>query len=238
MTGKALAGENLDKILAKRNPDLPPPMHMCDGSTHSLCTVAVNLINCLVHARRKFYDIQQDGDKEMDKIIDLFGVIFKADRTAKEQNLKDNARMAHLNTHASVAVTELESWMRDQMDGQKCDPKSPLAVAIKYCLKRWSELTKFLTVPGAPMSNNESELQILRAVIHRKNSRIYLTPKGAECGDIIMSVTRTCFANRINPFHYMVSLMENRSKVIDTPQLWLPWNYKAQLNKKLEPKTA
>jgi len=51
-------------------------------------------------------------------------------------------------------MDELKLWMQDQLDQKKVEPDSGLGQAIHYMLKRWTTLTRFLTVAGAPLDNN------------------------------------------------------------------------------------
>ncbi|MSU36846.1 MAG: hypothetical protein EXS36_17465 [Pedosphaera sp.] len=67
------------------------------------------------------------------------------------------------------------------------------------------------------------------SILHRKNSLHYRTTRGAEVGDVFMSVIQTCVANLSNPFDYMVAVVKNRHAVKDDPGRWMPWNYKDTL---------
>ncbi|RZK73875.1 MAG: hypothetical protein EOO85_16425 [Pedobacter sp.] len=96
-------------------------------------------------------------------------------------------------------------------------------------LKRWNELTTILRVEGAPLSNCDAEQSIKWAICHRKNSLFYKTLHGAKQGDIIQSMIRTCNQNGISSFDCLVALQENRSRVCETPEHWLPWNYELNL---------
>ena len=56
---------------------------------------------------------------------------------------------------------------------KKVEPNSGLGDAIHYMLKRWEPLTRFLSVPGAPLDNNITERGLKTAILHRKNSLSY-----------------------------------------------------------------
>ena len=96
-------------------------------------------------------------------------------------------------------------------------------------MDRWEALTRFLVVPGAPLDNNVTERLLKTSILHRKNSLHYRTTRGAEVGDIFMSVIQTCVANGKNPFEYMVAVVKNQPAVKEDPGSWLPWNYEAAL---------
>ena len=44
-----------------------------------------------------------------------------------------------------------------------------------------------------------------------------------------MSVINTALEAGANPIEYLVALIENKEQVFKEPELWMPWNYTAQL---------
>ena len=60
----------------------------------------------------------------------------------------------------------------------------------------------------------------------------YKTPKGAEVGDVYMSLIHTCELNSVNPFAYLQALQVQAKEVMEHAALWLPWNYHDQLDKR------
>ena len=49
-------------------------------------------------------------------------------------------------------MNELETWLREQIEHNKVEPNSTLGDAIGYMRKHWTELTRFLHTPGAPLN--------------------------------------------------------------------------------------
>jgi transposase len=41
------------------------------------------------------------------------------------------------------------------------EPNSRLGQALTYLLKHWESVTRFLTVPGAPLDNNAAEVRLV-----------------------------------------------------------------------------
>ena len=95
--------------------------------------------------------------------------------------------------------------------------------------KRWSELTLFLRVEGAPLDNNTSERALKKAILHRKNALFYRTLAGAHVGDVFMSLIHTAELNEVAPFEYLVALQRNAAELAANPAAWMPWNYQATL---------
>ena len=87
-----------------------------------------------------------------------------------------------------------------------------------------TQLTRFLSVPGAPLDNNIAERALKMAILHRKNSLSFKTLHGARIGDVHMSLIHTCELNRVNPFDYLMALQQHAAAVAKAPERWLPWN--------------
>jgi hypothetical protein len=121
--------------------------------------------------------------------------------------------------------------MNEQFAQRQVEPNSGLGQALRYMLKHWSELTLFLRKAGAPLDNNICERALKRAIRHRKNSLFFKTLKGAEVGDIYMSLIYTCQLGNVNPFAYLQALQIHAQEVLTRPALWMPWNYHEQLNR-------
>jgi len=123
----------------------------------------------------------------------------------------------------------LERWMAEQFDKRLVEPNSGLGKALHYLIRHWDALTLFLRKVGAPLDNNLCEQVLKRAIIHRKGSLFYKTLRGAEVGDIYMSLIHTCRLCDINPFDYLNALQQRAQEVIGAPAQWLPWNFREQL---------
>ena len=122
-------------------------------------------------------------------------------------------------------MDQLHQWLTAQLEEKKVEPNSGLGGAIAYLLKYWERLTLFLRQPGAVIDNNVCERALKRAILHRKNSLFYKTEKGAEVGDLFMSLIHTCELCGANPFDYLTQLQRHAGELAETPSLWMPWNY-------------
>jgi len=232
-----IASENVAELLSKRVVD-SELITMTDGAETNFTTaIPVKILSqmivcfCLVHSRRNFYKLLDFFEVECDFVIDCIRVVYKSEKFCRENNLSAIERLAYHQTHSKPTMEALKIWMINQVKyiSRGVEPNNGLGEAIKYMLKNWQELTKFLIVPGVPIDNNYSERLIKCAILHRKNSLFYRTTRGAKVGSMLMSLIQTAIANKANPFDYLVALHEHNAQVQLQPQLWLPWNYKTQL---------
>src|SRR5487761_2346668 len=113
--------------------------------------------------------------------------------------------------------------MRGQFTKQIVEPNSALGAAILYMQKRWSELTLFLRVEGAPLDYSSAERALKKAILHRRNSLFYRPLAGAHVGDVFMSLIHTAELNHVAPFEYLVALQRHAVALAANPAAWLPW---------------
>jgi hypothetical protein len=226
-TGQNHAGENLNQLLKRRAADLTKPMQMCDAlSRNEPQEFQTLLCNCILHARRNFIDVRESFPEECRHVIESLREIYRFEAQAKERKLSPLERLHFHQEQSQPVMDQLHEWMQAQLDQKKVEPNSGLGEAINYMLKRWEPLTRFLSVPGAPLDNNITERAIKTAILHRKNSLSYKTLAGARVGDIHMSLIHTCELNRINPFDYLMALEQHAEAVAKVPTGWFPWNYR------------
>jgi transposase len=223
--GENHAGENLDAFLKRRSVDLGKPLQMCDGLSRNSKEAATELCHCILHGRRNFVDVIESFPEECRKVIEDLSEIYRVDALAKEKELSDDQRLSLHQEQSGPVMDELHRWIKERIDQKKVEPNSGLGKAMTYMLKHWEPLTRFLTIPGAPLDNNVCERALKTAILHRKNSFSYKTIRGARTGDIFMSLIHTCQLNGVNPFDYLMALQNNAEAVRKDPASWLPWNY-------------
>lgn len=229
-TGARHAGENLAAVLARRNTDLPAPIQMCDGLSRNIPSEFDTILSqCLAHARRRYVELTETFPAEVRFVLETLREVYITDARAREQNLDPAQRLALHQADSTAPMKALEQWMQRQFDERLIEPNSALGAAILYMQKRWSELTLFLRVEGAPLDNNTSERALKKAILHRKNALFYRTLAGAHVGDVFMSLIHTAELNHVAPFEYLVALQRNAANLAANPAAWMPWNYVATL---------
>jgi hypothetical protein len=229
-TGPHHAGENLRDLLARRRQGLPPPIQMCDPLSRNMPhDLHVIIANCLTHGRRKFVDVVEAFPSEVEYVIECLKKVYRTDARAAEHRLSSAERLRLHQQDSGPVMVELHRWLQQQFDERKVEPNSSLGAAISYMLKHWEKLTLFLRVAGAPLDNNICEQALKMAIRHRKNSLFYKTMRGAEVGDLYMSLIHTCYFTGADPIDYLTELQQNSARVIAAPSDWMPWNYREQL---------
>ena len=229
-TGRHHAGENLQGLLEKRDPQKDPPIQMADALSRNIPKdLETILANCLTHARRNFVDVTWCFPDQCSYVIEILGKVYKNDEIARTQNMSWQQRLQFHQQESGPLMDDLKLWLVTQLDQKLVEPNSGLGKAIKYMLKHWDKLTRFLLVPGAPLDNNLCERALKRVILHRKNALFFRSRFGAYIGDMFMSIIHTCSLMKVNPFDYLVALQKNSSRVFTTPSQWMPWNYNSTI---------
>jgi transposase len=229
-TGTRHAGENLADILRHRAADKPKMIQMCDASSMNLPPAFKTILcNCLGHGFRKFRDLLDFFPQPCLKVIQSLATVFKVDE--QTQRMTQMQRFAYHRQHSKPILLELNRWLKAQLAEKKVEPNSSLGKAMKYLLKHWKALRRFLVVPGAPIDNNVVERALKIPIRVRKAAMFYKTRHGAVISNILTSLIVTAATAGENPFDYLVALQDYKSKVFRDPDAWTPWRYRETIEK-------
>jgi len=229
MTGRPHAGENLATVLAQRPATLPPPIQMCDALARNLPKLPEPLAtivgHCLAHARRRFVAVTPAFPDECRYVLETLGTVYHVDAQARATGLTPEARLQRHQQRSAPLLADLHTWCVTQLDERRVEPNSGLGQAITYCLKHWERLTLFLRVPGAPLDTNIVERALKKAILHRRNALFFKTARGAQVGDLYMSLIHTADLAGVNAFDYLTALQQHADELATRPAAWMPWNY-------------
>jgi len=126
-------------------------------------------------------------------------------------------------------MNDLKVWLDQQITDRLVEPNSALGKAIAYMRSYWETLTRFMSIPGAPLENNLVERALKLFIRQRKNSLFYKSEHSAYIASVLTSLILTCIYAGVNAFDYLVALQEHRAEVFADPKAGLPWTYRASL---------
>jgi transposase len=190
-TGRAHAGENLDKVLALREPERGPPIVMSDALSANELAEETPIIrsHCLAHGWRKFTEIEDVFPAECQRVIDELNTVFAHEATTRQEELTAEGCLVYHQTHSGPIMAKLKSWLEGQLNERRVEPNSSLGKAFQYLLNHWHTLTQFLRVPGAPLDNNTVERALKLMIRQRRNSLFYASTHSAYVASVLTSVT-------------------------------------------------
>lgn len=168
---------------------------------------------CHAHLRRYFHECLTK-EPSAQQPIDIIGELYRVEDEAKARGIIGTRSHFELRNQKSAPIRDrLKAWLDENLKVHP--PRSQLGIAIKYGLKQWTELGRFLEDPRIPLDNNASERALRRVALGRKN---YLFVGDVDAGTNIAglyTLIATCEARGINPFAYLTDVL---ARVQDHPQ--------------------
>ena len=225
------AGENLQGLLDQRAAGLAKPLAMSDALASNALTneAAVIRCHCLAHGRRKFSDLAEVFPHECQVVLEVMSQVFDHDEQARKEQLSPEERLGYHQARSQPLMDGLKRWLDTQFDEHLVEPNSTLGKAMGYMQRHWVPLTRFLSVPGAPLDHNLAERALKLFIRQRKNSLFFKSEHSAYIASVLTSLIATCLSAGVNALEYLVALQEHRSEVWAAPAAWLPWTYQAAL---------
>lgn len=225
-SGRSHAGENLKALLEQRQASLDKPLVMSDAlSRNEADEAGLIRCHCLAHGRRQFSDLEDIFPTECQVVIEALKQVFDHEDEAREQQMSPTDRLVYHQASSQPIMDELKHWLQKRFDDRLVEPNSSLGKAIAYMQAHWETLTRFLSIPGAPLENNVVERALKLFIRQRKNSLFYRTEHSAYIASVLTSVIATCLYAGVNALEYLVALQEHRTEAFADPAAWLPWTY-------------
>jgi len=181
---------------------------------------------CWVHGRRYFIDAQNEHPKQATAALQQIAKLYSIEETIKAQGLTREKKREHRMNFSKPVVNEFFQWCRDQLESGALLPSDPLTKALNYVLSREASLTVFLEDPDVQPDTNHLERTLRPIPLGRKNWLFCWTELGAEHLGIIQSLISTCKLHGLNPYTYLVDVLQRisqhpASELADlTPRLW------------------
>lgn len=181
---------------------------------------------CWVHSRRYFIEAQKEHPEKATEALQQIAKLYQNEEAIKTQGLAGEKKRQYRLNHSKPVVSDFFQWCRDQLEHGGLLPSDPLTKALNYVLSREASLTVFLEDPDVQPDTNHLERALRPIPMGKKNWMFCWTELGAEHLGIIQSLIATCKLHGLNPYTYLVDVLQRISQhpardVVDlTPRLW------------------
>jgi len=189
----------------------------CDSLTHA---------QCWTHSRRQFVEAHDDEPVLVDEILEMIGTLYSNEKHIREHDLTGENKHQYRQEHSGPVVDEIMRWVKQKLEDPSRLPKAPFTKALGYLYERDAALRVFLDEPDVPLDTNHLERALRVIPMGRKNWNFCWTELGAEHVGIIQSLITTCKLHNVNPYTYLVDVLQRVSEhpskdVIElTPRVW------------------
>ena len=186
----------------------------------------VTLAYCWSHVRRRFYEIAQGGDAPIaEEALRRIGELYRIESMIRGHPPGQRRTVRH--EQSKPIVRDLLAWLEAQR--AKVPGRSRIAEAIRYALKLWPGLVRYLDDGRIEIDSNSVERSIRPIALNRKNALFAGSDQGGIHWGVIASLIETCKLNAVDPQAYLkntLARLVNRHPASQIDQL-MPWAYAA-----------
>jgi len=159
---------------------------------------------CLAHARRRIFE--QRENVETKEALDIIGAIYAVEHDAKAAKIVgSDDHLALRKERSRPLFAKLLRWARRHR--HDFEPRSGMGRAIRYILRNFRELGRFLRFASIPPDNNVAEAALRRVALGRKN---FLFVGGEQPGHdlaVLYTLVASCEKHGVNPVDYITDVL-------------------------------
>jgi transposase len=180
---------------------------------------------CWAHTRRMF-ERALGSDPAAEQALAYIGKLYKIEESIREKGLSGADKLKTRRDHSMPVLREFWQWCEKQLNSDKFEPRHPLIKAVNYAYQRIHPLEVFLADPDVPIDTNHLERGLRPIPMGRKAWLFCWSELGAEHVGIIQSLISTCRIHGINPYTYLVDVLQrvniHPNKRVEelTPRRW------------------
>ena len=186
----------------------------------------LKLANCWAHVLRKFGDIRDDFPKECARIVELITDLYRVEAEIEGPFPGDaeaqSRRLALRREKSAPILADIEHWAQVTVGL----PRSALGKAVRYLLKRWKALGRFVENPRIPLDNNAAERALRGPVIGRKVHYGSKSKRGTEVAAVFYTLLETAKLRGVNPEAYLKAAT---LKMLESGEVLLPEDFQSAI---------
>jgi transposase len=180
------------------------------GVYEKLPNTDIILFHCLAHARRKIFDAQSNDKVRSEYVLTEMRKLYTIEESCMEQQLKIEQIKAIRQKEAIPLLQSLGEWMTKEYSLLR--PKTPIARAMAYSIKRWDKLSLYATTGNLHIDNNAIERCMRQVAVGRKNWLFCGSHEAAKRAGLLYSLVVTCKLNDVNPYEWLKDVLSQDIK--------------------------
>jgi len=156
---------------------------------------------CNSHARRKFVEAKSNDAVAAAQALSFYRGLYDIEDRALDFSEQD--RLELRQSESVPIMRDLHDWLLEKNDSGRVLPKSSLGKAVRYALNQWDELNVFLGDGGLPIDNNETENELRRLTIGRKNWLFVGSASGGSTAASMYSLVSSAARHHLDVWAYV-----------------------------------
>lgn len=185
--------------------------------------LAKNLIEtgCWSHVLRKFEEVAA-VDRRAKPMLRFIGRLYAIDSWG--EGLSPQARSAYRRLALRPLLTRIEKWVAEQRQTELLE--SSFKKALNYVVNQWRALNRFLEDGRLNLDNNLAEAEFHVLGVGRRNYLFWGSREGLCSGLVLFGLIRSCVANGIDPYRYLVDVIRRVATTQTPARLLIPSRWK------------
>lgn len=183
---------------------------MCDAESrlNELCRQeGIRRANCNAHPRRAFRDAEAQQPLLAREAGAFLTQMYAIERRAAAEGLTGDALLARRQLHTRPIVEKFKVWLLAHQD---LLPSDPLGKAVRYYLRHFDDLTRFVDDADIPIDNNPSERAFQDHARLRLNALFAGSAEGGRRWAILLGVVTTAQRLDLDVQAYLTWMFERR----------------------------
>lgn len=161
----------------------------------------VELVSCLAHIRRKFFEARKNHPQKADYALEQIQLLYAVEQIAREECFAPAQRLRIRKVMAAPIYYKLLQWVRTEQANNLT--KGAIGKALLYAKNHLPRLEHYLRDGRVEIDNNQIENKIRPLALGRKNYLFAGSNQGAQRAAMIYSFFASCKANQINPRQWL-----------------------------------
>ena len=186
---------------------------------------AVDLLGCWAHARRNFFEAQEQAPRVAGWFLNQIGLLYRWEEQLRRNRAGPVLRQVQRSSHHRMVIERLGRALKKLQP--RYLPQSLLGQAIGYALNQWSMLEGFLEHGEVEIDNNLVENAIRPTAVGKKNWLFFGSEEAGQRSAVIYTLVENCRMHGVEPYTYLKDVLKrlphttNREVDQLTPLKWM-----------------
>lgn len=183
---------------------------MCDAESrlNELCRLeGVQRANCNAHPRRMFRDAEASQPILARQAGQFLTRMYLIEHRAAAEGLSGPTLLDRRQAETQPIVDAFKIWL---LAHEHLLPSDPLGKAVRYYLRHFDDLTRFVSDPDVPIDNNPSERAFQDHARLRLNSLFAGSAEGGRRWAILLGIVTTAKRHGLDVQTYLTWMFERR----------------------------
>lgn len=167
----------------------------------------VELVSCLAHIRRKFFDAKKNHPEKAEYALKEIQLLYAIEQIAHEGDFPHGERLRLRKVMAAPIYYQLLDWVRTEQANNLT--VGAMGKALLYAKNHLPRLEHYLRDGRIEIDNNQIENKIRPLALGRKNYLFAGSNQGARRAAMMYSFFASCKANDINPREWLRDVLIN-----------------------------